>query len=121
MSQICYLKQIEANFSLINIYQVRMGCAHDDPEECGCKPNDKDGSFFVMSPVVHVHTIRWSPCSRAFIEDLFELVSFFYDSYTLHFRNKRIFGIHHMTNYSQNSSLNFNRSVYFSFMTLGRG
>ncbi|XP_044757842.1 A disintegrin and metalloproteinase with thrombospondin motifs 12-like [Coccinella septempunctata] len=49
-----------------------MGCAHDDPEESGCKAKDKDGSYFIMSPVVHVHTLRWSPCSRAFIEDLFE-------------------------------------------------
>ncbi|XP_076231370.1 A disintegrin and metalloproteinase with thrombospondin motifs 1 [Calliopsis andreniformis] len=52
-----------------------MGCNHDSAEQnqtTGCKPQDKDGSYFVMSPIVDIFTIRWSPCSRKYINNLLE-------------------------------------------------
>jgi len=45
----------------------RMGCSHDEPETSGCPSKDTDDSFFIMSPVVFLYTIRWSSCSRKFI------------------------------------------------------
>ncbi|XP_046835691.1 A disintegrin and metalloproteinase with thrombospondin motifs 12-like isoform X1 [Vespa crabro] len=49
-----------------------MGCSHDTEEISGCKKEDKDGSFFIMSPVVFIFTIRWSTCSRRFITSYLE-------------------------------------------------
>ncbi|KAF7382624.1 hypothetical protein HZH68_015543 [Vespula germanica] len=49
-----------------------MGCSHDDEKISGCTRQDKDGSFFVMSPMVFLFTIRWSTCSRRFITSYLE-------------------------------------------------
>ncbi|CAK9809490.1 A disintegrin and metalloproteinase with thrombospondin motifs 7 [Anthophora quadrimaculata] len=49
-----------------------MGCSHDDVNISGCEPQDKDKSYFVMSPIVFIFTIRWSTCSRRFITSLLE-------------------------------------------------
>ncbi|XP_076665038.1 A disintegrin and metalloproteinase with thrombospondin motifs 7-like [Andrena cerasifolii] len=51
-----------------------MGSSHDDAKDAnaGCQPHDKDGSYFIMSPIVALHTIRWSPCSRAYITNLLD-------------------------------------------------
>ncbi|XP_076766964.1 A disintegrin and metalloproteinase with thrombospondin motifs 12 [Xylocopa sonorina] len=49
-----------------------MGCSHDDVDISGCPPTDKDTSYFVMSPIVFIFTIRWSTCSRKFITTLLE-------------------------------------------------
>ncbi|XP_061932556.1 A disintegrin and metalloproteinase with thrombospondin motifs 12-like isoform X2 [Apis cerana] len=49
-----------------------MGCSHDTMEISGCEPQDKDESYFIMSPYVNPFTLRWSPCSRRFITNLIE-------------------------------------------------
>ncbi|XP_063908814.1 A disintegrin and metalloproteinase with thrombospondin motifs 12-like isoform X3 [Zophobas morio] len=49
-----------------------MGCAHDKEGESTCPAQDKDESFFVMAPYVHLYTTRWSTCSRGFMTALFE-------------------------------------------------
>ncbi|XP_043259689.1 A disintegrin and metalloproteinase with thrombospondin motifs 7-like [Colletes gigas] len=49
-----------------------MGCSHDQEDISGCPPQDKDGSYFVMSPIVFIYTVRWSKCSRKFITTLLE-------------------------------------------------
>ncbi|XP_043523345.1 A disintegrin and metalloproteinase with thrombospondin motifs 7-like [Frieseomelitta varia] len=49
-----------------------MGCSHDEVNISGCESKDKDGSYFVMSPIVNIHTYRWSPCSRRYITNLLE-------------------------------------------------
>ncbi|XP_043277763.1 A disintegrin and metalloproteinase with thrombospondin motifs 7-like [Venturia canescens] len=50
-----------------------MGCAHDSVEETGCPyQNDKDKSYYLMSPVVSLHTIKWSTCSRKLITTFLE-------------------------------------------------
>ncbi|XP_053976514.1 A disintegrin and metalloproteinase with thrombospondin motifs 7-like [Hylaeus volcanicus] len=49
-----------------------MGCSHDEESISGCPPQDKDSSYFVMSPIVFIFTIRWSRCSRKFITALLE-------------------------------------------------
>jgi hypothetical protein len=50
----------------------RMGCAHDKEGESDCPAQDKDESYFVMAPSVHLYTTRWSTCSRGFMTALFE-------------------------------------------------
>ncbi|KAJ8970173.1 hypothetical protein NQ317_016646, partial [Molorchus minor] len=50
----------------------RMGCSHDKEGESSCAAQDKDESFFVMAPYVHLFTTKWSTCSRGFITALFE-------------------------------------------------
>ncbi|XP_024946987.1 A disintegrin and metalloproteinase with thrombospondin motifs 7 [Cephus cinctus] len=49
-----------------------MGCSHDEEDISGCKEMDKDESYFVMSPIVFIYTIRWSPCSKKFITTLLD-------------------------------------------------
>ncbi|XP_050455485.1 A disintegrin and metalloproteinase with thrombospondin motifs 7-like [Cataglyphis hispanica] len=49
-----------------------MGCSHDEPETSGCPSKDTDESFFIMSPIVFLYTIRWSTCSRKFITAFLE-------------------------------------------------
>ncbi|XP_012140614.1 A disintegrin and metalloproteinase with thrombospondin motifs 7 isoform X2 [Megachile rotundata] len=50
-----------------------MGCAHDEPDVSGCPSKDStDDSFFLMSPIVFLFTIRWSSCSRKFITTFLE-------------------------------------------------
>ncbi|XP_074033446.1 A disintegrin and metalloproteinase with thrombospondin motifs 12 [Leptinotarsa decemlineata] len=49
-----------------------MGCSHDKEGESSCAAQDKDESYFVMAPYVHVFTTKWSTCSRGFITALFE-------------------------------------------------
>ncbi|XP_014212896.1 A disintegrin and metalloproteinase with thrombospondin motifs 12-like [Copidosoma floridanum] len=49
-----------------------LGCAHDTKDISGCNSQDKDGSYFVMSPIVFIFTIRWSSCSRKFITSFLE-------------------------------------------------
>ncbi|KAI4479568.1 hypothetical protein M0804_010965 [Polistes exclamans] len=49
-----------------------MGCSHDDEKISGCPKQDKDESYFIMSPVVFIFTIRWSTCSRRFITSYLE-------------------------------------------------
>ncbi|CAH1113494.1 unnamed protein product [Psylliodes chrysocephalus] len=49
-----------------------MGCAHDKEGESPCAAKDKDESYFVMAPFVHMYTTKWSSCSRGFITSLFE-------------------------------------------------
>ncbi|XP_063991205.1 A disintegrin and metalloproteinase with thrombospondin motifs 12-like [Diachasmimorpha longicaudata] len=49
-----------------------MGCSHDEEDVSGCPPQDKDQSYFLMSPIVFIYTIRWSTCSRKFITNLLE-------------------------------------------------
>uniref|UniRef100_A0ABD2XC34 Peptidase M12B domain-containing protein n=1 Tax=Trichogramma kaykai TaxID=54128 RepID=A0ABD2XC34_9HYME len=49
-----------------------LGCAHDSENISGCPSQDSDDSFFVMSPIVSINTIRWSLCSRKFITSFFE-------------------------------------------------
>ncbi|KAG5879484.1 hypothetical protein JTB14_013989 [Gonioctena quinquepunctata] len=49
-----------------------MGCSHDKEDESSCPAQDKDESFFVMAPYVHIHTTKWSTCSKGFITALFE-------------------------------------------------
>ncbi|NP_001123217.1 ADAM metallopeptidase with thrombospondin type 1 motif-like [Nasonia vitripennis] len=49
-----------------------LGCSHDTEEISGCPSTDKDESYFVMSPIVFIYTIRWSPCSRKFITSFLE-------------------------------------------------
>jgi len=50
----------------------RLGCSHDEPEISGCPSQDTDESYFIMSPIVFLFTIRWSPCSRKFITAFLE-------------------------------------------------
>ncbi|XP_033228893.1 A disintegrin and metalloproteinase with thrombospondin motifs 7-like [Belonocnema kinseyi] len=49
-----------------------LGCAHDTEEISGCASQDKDESFFLMSPYVFIYSLRWSSCSRKFITTLME-------------------------------------------------
>nr|CAH7718635.1 unnamed protein product [Callosobruchus chinensis] len=50
-----------------------MGCSHDKENNSPCPAQDpQDGSYYVMSPSVHLYTHRWSTCSRGFITALFE-------------------------------------------------
>ncbi|XP_032687133.1 A disintegrin and metalloproteinase with thrombospondin motifs 7-like [Odontomachus brunneus] len=49
-----------------------MGCSHDEPESSGCPSQDTDDSYFIMSPIVFLYTIRWSSCSRRFITAFLE-------------------------------------------------
>ncbi|KAG5335616.1 ATS7 metalloproteinase, partial [Acromyrmex heyeri] len=49
-----------------------MGCSHDEPEISGCPSKDMDDSYFIMSPIVFLYTIRWSSCSRKFITAFLE-------------------------------------------------
>nr|XP_012218606.1 PREDICTED: A disintegrin and metalloproteinase with thrombospondin motifs 7-like [Linepithema humile] len=49
-----------------------MGCSHDEPESSGCPSKDTDDSYFIMSPIVFLYTIRWSSCSRRFITAFLE-------------------------------------------------
>ncbi|GAB1865491.1 A disintegrin and metalloproteinase with thrombospondin motifs 7 [Camponotus japonicus] len=49
-----------------------MGCSHDEPETSGCPSMDTDDSYFIMSPIVFLYTIRWSSCSRKFITAFLE-------------------------------------------------
>ncbi|KYQ49829.1 A disintegrin and metalloproteinase with thrombospondin motifs 7 [Trachymyrmex zeteki] len=49
-----------------------MGCSHDEPETSGCPSKDTDDSYFIMSPIVFLYTIRWSSCSRKFITAFLE-------------------------------------------------
>ncbi|EFN73626.1 A disintegrin and metalloproteinase with thrombospondin motifs 7 [Camponotus floridanus] len=49
-----------------------MGCSHDEPETSGCPSMDTDDSYFIMSPIVFLYTIRWSNCSRKFITAFLE-------------------------------------------------
>ncbi|XP_020300352.1 A disintegrin and metalloproteinase with thrombospondin motifs 7-like isoform X2 [Pseudomyrmex gracilis] len=49
-----------------------MGCSHDKPEISGCPSMDTDDSYFIMSPIVFLYTIRWSSCSRKFITAFLE-------------------------------------------------
>ncbi|XP_068910126.1 A disintegrin and metalloproteinase with thrombospondin motifs 7-like isoform X3 [Tenebrio molitor] len=49
-----------------------MGCAHDKEGESDCPAQDKDESYFVMAPSVHLYTTRWSTCSRGFMTALFD-------------------------------------------------
>ncbi|XP_019886765.2 A disintegrin and metalloproteinase with thrombospondin motifs 7 [Ooceraea biroi] len=49
-----------------------MGCSHDEPETSGCPSQDTDDSYFIMSPIVFLYTIRWSSCSRRFITAFLE-------------------------------------------------
>ncbi|CAH1118875.1 unnamed protein product [Phaedon cochleariae] len=49
-----------------------MGCSHDKEGESSCPAQDKDESYFIMAPYVHLFTTKWSTCSRAFITALFE-------------------------------------------------
>ncbi|XP_011305247.1 A disintegrin and metalloproteinase with thrombospondin motifs 12-like [Fopius arisanus] len=49
-----------------------MGCSHDEENVSGCSPQDKDQSYFLMSPIVFIYTLRWSTCSRKFITNLLE-------------------------------------------------
>ncbi|XP_071564717.1 A disintegrin and metalloproteinase with thrombospondin motifs 7 [Temnothorax nylanderi] len=49
-----------------------MGCSHDEPEVSGCPSKDTDDSYFIMSPIVFLYTIRWSSCSRKFITAFLE-------------------------------------------------
>ncbi|XP_011645843.1 A disintegrin and metalloproteinase with thrombospondin motifs 12-like [Pogonomyrmex barbatus] len=49
-----------------------MGCSHDEPETSGCPSMDTDDSYFIMSPIVFLYTIRWSSCSRRFITAFLE-------------------------------------------------
>ncbi|KAL0128942.1 hypothetical protein PUN28_003960 [Cardiocondyla obscurior] len=49
-----------------------MGCSHDEPETSGCPSKDLDDSYFIMSPIVFLYTIRWSTCSRRFITAFLE-------------------------------------------------
>ncbi|XP_046591937.1 A disintegrin and metalloproteinase with thrombospondin motifs 7-like [Neodiprion lecontei] len=50
-----------------------LGCSHDTVEISGCPPQDtSDKSYFIMSPIVDVFTLRWSPCSRKFLTTFVE-------------------------------------------------
>ncbi|XP_034196359.2 A disintegrin and metalloproteinase with thrombospondin motifs 7 isoform X1 [Osmia lignaria lignaria] len=49
-----------------------MGCSHDEPAISGCQSQDKDESYFIMSPIVFIFTIRWSSCSKRFITSFLE-------------------------------------------------
>lgn len=49
-----------------------MGCAHDKEGESACPAQDKDESFFIMAPFVHIFTTKWSTCSKGFMTALFE-------------------------------------------------
>ncbi|XP_017767754.1 PREDICTED: A disintegrin and metalloproteinase with thrombospondin motifs 7-like [Eufriesea mexicana] len=49
-----------------------MGCSHDTLEISGCPSQDKDTSYFIMSPYVYLFTIRWSTCSKKFITNLLD-------------------------------------------------
>lgn len=54
------------------IFNFRVGSSHDKEGESSCPAQDADESFFVMAPYVSLFTIRWSSCSRGFINSLFE-------------------------------------------------
>ncbi|XP_026670953.1 A disintegrin and metalloproteinase with thrombospondin motifs 4-like [Ceratina calcarata] len=49
-----------------------MGCSHDQEDISGCKPKDTDDSYFLMSPIVYIYSIRWSPCSRKYVTDFLQ-------------------------------------------------
>ncbi|XP_033312018.1 A disintegrin and metalloproteinase with thrombospondin motifs 12-like [Bombus bifarius] len=49
-----------------------MGCSHDDVAISGCPPKDNDNSYFLMSPIVNIYSLRWSTCSRKYITTLLE-------------------------------------------------
>ncbi|KAK0181581.1 hypothetical protein PV327_003854 [Microctonus hyperodae] len=47
-----------------------MGCSHDTIEISGCKSEDFEGSYFIMSPYAFIYSFRWSTCSRKYISNL---------------------------------------------------
>ncbi|XP_030753591.1 A disintegrin and metalloproteinase with thrombospondin motifs 7-like [Sitophilus oryzae] len=48
-----------------------LGSDHDESEN-PCPAKDTDNSYFIMSPYVHLFTIRWSSCSRKDISKFFD-------------------------------------------------
>nr|XP_031838900.1 A disintegrin and metalloproteinase with thrombospondin motifs 7-like [Nomia melanderi] len=50
-----------------------LGCGHDEGGPNACDSQDStDSSYYVMAPVCKYFTIRWSPCSRKFMTELFD-------------------------------------------------
>ncbi|XP_034943179.1 A disintegrin and metalloproteinase with thrombospondin motifs 20-like [Chelonus insularis] len=47
-----------------------MGCSHDEESISGCPAQDKDQTYFVMSPIVSIYSYRWSTCSKQYITSL---------------------------------------------------
>ncbi|XP_076647153.1 A disintegrin and metalloproteinase with thrombospondin motifs 7 [Halictus rubicundus] len=50
-----------------------LGCGHDEGGPNACEPQDKDTSYYIMSPYLGPFTIRWSNCSTKFMTELFSV------------------------------------------------